>query len=101
MIYLVPALADRTKTLFVEEIMKNVTFSILLYCDLGCCYNKKWLQYQMLGLMSGLELCTFISPVISNFSDFLSFEKGLKRSTLELDFSKRTHLHPIVIWDKS
>ena len=96
MLHHAPALPERTKTLFAEEIMKNVTFSLLLYCDLGCSYYEKWLQYQMLGLMSGLELCTFISPVISNFSDFLSFEKGLKRSTLELDFSKRTHLHPIV-----
>ena len=82
------ALAERTKTLFAEEIMKNVKFSILLYCDLGCGYYEKWLQYQMLGLMSGLEWCNFISPVIPNFSDFLGFEKWLKRPISRLNISQ-------------
>ena len=88
MLHHVPALAERTKTLFVEEIMKNVTFSILLYCDLGCCYYEKWLQYQMLGLMSGLKWCTFLTPVIPHFSDILSFEKCLKWPTSRANISK-------------
>ena len=88
MLCLVAAIAERRKTLFAEEIMKNMTFSLLLYCDLGCSYYEKWLQYQMLGLMSGLEWCTFISPVIPNFSDFLGFEKCLKKANFQGKYLK-------------
>ena len=80
---------------------KNVTFSILLYCDLGCSYYEKWFQYQMLGLMSGPEWCTFMSPVISSFSDFLSFEEGLKGPTFRLNISNSKENQGLVIWDKS
>ena len=80
--------AQRMKISPGEEMRENVKFSTLLYGDLGCCYYEKWLQYQMLGLMSGLKWCTFLSPIIPHFSDILSFEKCLKWPTSRANISK-------------
>ena len=70
LLYLVPALAGRTKTSFSEEIMKNVTFWVLLHCDLGWSYYEKWLQYQMLGAKKGPKWWNKLNTIITYFLSY-------------------------------